>query len=181
VPPDAWDRPSLCEGWRVHDVLAHLTMPFSVSTPQFVVGMLANLGNYDRFTARWARIEAAAKGPAELLDIVRRNAESHFTPPGYGPEAPLTDTVVHGFDLCVPLGVHLEHPHGEARRAVLDFLVSSKAGKVFRAGDVRLAGVCLEATDLAWTAGDGEPVRGSSEALILWLTGRGPRPSGDGG
>ena len=27
LPDDGWDGPSLCEGWRVREVIAHLTMP----------------------------------------------------------------------------------------------------------------------------------------------------------
>jgi uncharacterized protein (TIGR03083 family) len=29
-----WDTPSLCEGWRVREVVAHLVMPFSASLPR---------------------------------------------------------------------------------------------------------------------------------------------------
>ena len=27
LSPEQWDTPSLCEGWRVREVIAHLTMP----------------------------------------------------------------------------------------------------------------------------------------------------------
>ncbi len=27
APESAWDTPSLCEGWRVREVVAHMTMP----------------------------------------------------------------------------------------------------------------------------------------------------------
>ena len=27
IAPTDWDRPSLCEGWRIREVIAHLTMP----------------------------------------------------------------------------------------------------------------------------------------------------------
>ena len=32
-----WDTPSLCEGWRVREVVAHLTMPARYSEEQFMV------------------------------------------------------------------------------------------------------------------------------------------------
>ena len=32
-------------------------------------------------------------------------ADSRFTPPGLGPQAPLTDVVVHGQDIRRPLGI----------------------------------------------------------------------------
>ena len=31
-----WDAPTLCSGWRVREVVAHMTMPFRLSTPQFL-------------------------------------------------------------------------------------------------------------------------------------------------
>jgi Mycothiol maleylpyruvate isomerase N-terminal domain len=31
-----WATPSLCAGWRTREVLAHLVMPFEMSTPAFL-------------------------------------------------------------------------------------------------------------------------------------------------
>src|SRR5215211_4126745 len=39
---------SLCSEWSVRDVVAHLVVPLEVSTPKFVVAMLACRGNFDR-------------------------------------------------------------------------------------------------------------------------------------
>ena len=33
LPDEKWQTPTLCEGWSVHHVLAHLTTPFLVSRP----------------------------------------------------------------------------------------------------------------------------------------------------
>jgi uncharacterized protein (TIGR03083 family) len=174
VDDAAWDTPSLCAGWRARDVLAHLTMPFAVRTPQFVVGMIANLGNYDRYAGRWATGEADARSPEELLATLEANADSRFTPPGFGAEAPLTDIVVHGLDLCVPLGIELGHGRVEVLRTVLGFLVSPKAGRVFRSSEVALDGRELVATDVGWRWGSGDPVAAPATALILGPTGRRP-------
>lgn len=34
-----WATPSLCGGWTVRDVAAHLLMPYELSLPRFLVGM----------------------------------------------------------------------------------------------------------------------------------------------
>jgi uncharacterized protein (TIGR03083 family) len=36
LPVERWDPPSLCEGWRVREVVAHLTMPARYSEDAFM-------------------------------------------------------------------------------------------------------------------------------------------------
>lgn len=48
LPPDLWDAPTLCAGWRPREVVAHMTMPFRLSRRQFAAGMLAARGNFNR-------------------------------------------------------------------------------------------------------------------------------------
>ena len=104
LPADAWEVPSLCGAWTVHEVAAHLNVPFEVSSLQFVVGMLKARGSFDRANERTARDLARRMGPAACAAGLRANAASRFTPPGSGPEAPLTDVIVHGCDILQPLG-----------------------------------------------------------------------------
>jgi uncharacterized protein (TIGR03083 family) len=37
VSSDSWDAQSLCAGWRVREVVAHMTMPFRYSRRRFVI------------------------------------------------------------------------------------------------------------------------------------------------
>lgn len=89
--------PSLCAQWTVHDVAAHLVVPLEVGLPRFALTVLACRGDVDRavvhLTARQAR-----RPVDELVEVLRRRAGSRSTPPGAGPEAPLTDLLVHGCD-----------------------------------------------------------------------------------
>ncbi len=39
--PDAWDAPSLCEGWRTREVVAHMTMPARYDGPAFMAELEA--------------------------------------------------------------------------------------------------------------------------------------------
>ncbi len=165
---EQWVCPSLCAGWRVRDVAAHLTMPFHVSLPKMVWMMVKNRFDFDKLSSRYATSDA--RPVAELLADLRRNAEHRFTPPGFGPEAPLTDLVVHGQDIRRPLGLHHDIP-AEHARVVLDLLVSPKGARAFGKPDL-LAGLRLEVDDLDWSHGSGPVIVGGTAAVMMSLAGR---------
>jgi uncharacterized protein (TIGR03083 family) len=159
---------SLCRAWSVHDVAAHLVMPLEVSTPKLVLTVLACRGDFDRANLRLTR-EQAARPSDEIVELLRRKAGTRFTPPGAGPEAPLTDVLVHSLDITWPLGLTRPVP-AERLRTSLTFLTSrSGRGLVPRGA---LTGLQLTAEDVDWGYGVGPTVTGSAEALLLALTGR---------
>ncbi|GAA2011164.1 maleylpyruvate isomerase family mycothiol-dependent enzyme [Nakamurella flavida] len=170
--------PSLCGSWRVHDVLAHLVMPLQVSLPRFALTMVACRGDFDRANDRLTRAQARTPFD-ELVVILRRKADSRFTPPGSGPEAPLADLLVHGSDIRRPLGLTRDIPP-ERSAAALTFL-TGRPGAAFVARGTT-TGLRFEAADLEWSHGDGPVVRGPADALLLALTGRQAAPdvTGDG-
>ncbi len=162
-----WDTPTLCAGWSGRHVVAHLVMPFRYSLPRFVLGLVRARGDFNRFADRVARRDGA--GPTgELIRLLRDNAEHSYTPPGAGFEAPLTDLVVHSLDITRPLGRPAEIDPN-AMTIVLGHLVTPRSVKFF---GLDTDGVSLQATDLAWSHGDGSPVLGSAEDLVLALAGR---------
>jgi uncharacterized protein (TIGR03083 family) len=167
LPAADWDAPSLCDGWRVREVVAHMTMPFRFSTGRFLGEMARSRGNFARMADRVARRDAAA--PIGVLLAGWRTNENHpWTPPGGGLLGALTHDVVHGLDITVPLG-H-EHPVSEAAlRAVLDNATTPLSLKHFGRD---LTGIRLEADDLDWAYGDGEPLRGGARSLLLVLMDR---------
>jgi uncharacterized protein (TIGR03083 family) len=166
---EAWNTPSLCEGWTVKDVVGHLTMPFNVSLPKLIVKMAGAGFNFDKANDKLSRQRGATIAPRDLAANLRANAEHPFTPPGAGPEAPLSDTVIHGGDIRRPL--HAPHVVAEERaRIVLGMLTSGKARGFVGKG--RLDGLRFEATDVDWTSGTGALVRGPAEALIMAISGR---------
>jgi uncharacterized protein (TIGR03083 family) len=101
--------------------------------------------------------------------VLRSKAGSRFTPPGSGPEAPLTDLVVHGLDVRRPLGLPREIP-AERLRTALAFAVASPVGGA--ATKRALGGLRFEAEDLDWSSGSGPVVRGPADELLLAVTGR---------
>jgi uncharacterized protein (TIGR03083 family) len=160
--------PSLCGAWTVHDVVGHLVVPLETSLPKFAVAMVASRGSFDRANDRLAR-EQGRRPVGDLVEVLRRKAGSRFTPPGHGPEAPLTDLVVHGLDIRRPLGVPRQVPT-ERLRAALAFAIAHPS--IAGLSKDALDGFRLEADDLDWSHGTGSMVSGSAEALLLAVTGR---------
>lgn len=78
LDPDQWSAPSLCQGWRVREVVAHITMPFRLSAPRFLGGMIHARFDFDRFADRDAHRTAARMTDADLVAVLRANV----TPPG---------------------------------------------------------------------------------------------------
>ncbi|MBI4883771.1 MAG: maleylpyruvate isomerase family mycothiol-dependent enzyme [Actinobacteria bacterium] len=165
---EQWNTPSLCAGWRVREVVAHLAMPFSLSLPRMMLKMAATGFDFNRLSSTWAINEQRPN--AELVGVLRANAENRFTPPGFGAEAPLTDVVTHGQDIRRPLGLPTAVAPAHAIVA-LDLLVSKKATRAFVKKGL-LDGLAVAATDADWSHGSGAEIRGTSAALITAIAGR---------
>jgi uncharacterized protein (TIGR03083 family) len=166
---DEWTRPSLCGAWTNHQVAAHLNAPFAVSAPAFIVAMVKARGSFDRANERVANDLARRLDPTACVAGLRANAASHFTPPGFGPEAPLTDTIVHGGDILRPLGRTVD-VDADALTAALTFVTSRKAARGF--GAVDTTGIRIEPDDVDWSAGTGAVVTGPARSVICALVGR---------
>ena len=106
---------------------------------------------------------------------------SRFTPPGSGPEAPLTDVIVHGADMLAPSGRSVD-VDPVALATSLEFLAGGRAKGFVPKG--RIDGLAFEATDLDARVGTGRTVvRGPALALCSAMCGRAAvldRLSGDG-
>ena len=99
-----WTTASLCRGWTVHDVAAHLLMPLVTSLPRVLLAMARSGFSFDRANVKLTAA-VARRSNDEIVLGIRSNAEHRFTPPGMGFEAPLTDAIVHGQDIRRPLGI----------------------------------------------------------------------------
>ena len=166
-----WEQTSLCTSWTVRQLAGHLILPFSVSLPRMIAGVIANRGSFDRFSVK-ASSKLAEQPTAQIIKVLRGNAESRFTPPGLGPAAPLTDTSIHLRDAARPLGLDVSPPLS-TWRLVLDFLVSPPAKRAFVPA-TRLTGLTFRATDQDWSSGTGAEIAGPREALAMAMAGRVP-------
>jgi uncharacterized protein (TIGR03083 family) len=94
--------PSLCDGWDVKTVAGHLVSVFSDSFWTFQWTALRR-GGVDRAIDHLARRRARLPAP-EIAATLRRHAERPLSPPITGPLSGLTDVLVHGGDIRIPLG-----------------------------------------------------------------------------
>jgi uncharacterized protein (TIGR03083 family) len=167
LPHQDWNTPSLCTGWRVREVVAHMTMPLRLSTPQFIAEMLRSRGNFAHMADRIARHDAQAP-VSTLLHRWRTNEDTRWKPPGGGLKGALTHDIVHGLDITIPLGIR--HPVSDANLlTVLAHATSPLSQKHFQ---LDLTGIRLEANDLDWAFGDGEPLHGAAHHLLMVLMDR---------
>ncbi len=162
--------PSLMPTWTVKDVAAHLTLAFDVSAPRILWAFLAARGNIgkaiDELTWKHAR-----RPVGELAASLRKNADRRFAMPGAPLEVGLAEILIHGLDLRWPLDQR-GRMSPERGQIVLNFLSTTKPGGFTR--NAWRAGLRFEATDVAFSHGDGPLLRGPAEALILAYCGRVP-------
>jgi uncharacterized protein (TIGR03083 family) len=164
---EQWEAASLCEGWTVRHVAAHLTMPFRYSEPEFMLELAKADGNFQRVSDGIADRDAALPR-AQLIAAVRDNAEHPWQPLGGGYEGALTHDVIHSLDITHPLGIEYVIP-AEPMRAVLDIITSPQGRQNFGLDVDRFE---LKATDLDWSCGSGAPLAGRAQDLALMLAGR---------
>ena len=149
--------PTLCAEWAPRDILAHL------------MGVDSGLFEYVKAAGRIGKANAAIVAKARPMSRERlMNRARHWA----AKPAPLTrptalfylgDTAVHHQDVLRGIGRTRDIPDA-ARAAIL------REGVVL--GGKKLLSFRVEPTDGGRAMGRGTIVRGTSEALGLWLTGR---------
>lgn len=167
LPPDAWSEPSLCPGWDVHDVVAHLIDTAKTTRWGFVRRMIAVRFDFDRDNEVGIERERREHPSATLAEF-DRIIGARDTPPA--PSATrLMEAVVHGEDIRRPLGIRRDYPVARVLPA-LRYQISTKAA--MGGGRERAAGFRLEASDADFSSGTGPEVRGTALALLLATSGR---------
>lgn len=164
--PD-WSTPSLCPGWDVHDVLAHLVDAATTSRLSFARRMLSARFDFDADNATGIGRERRVD-PRDTLAAFRSVAGLTRTPPA--PRATrLVEAIVHGEDIRRPLGITADYDVAAAA-AALAYQVRTTIA--MGGGRERAAGLRLVATDSPFEAGDGDVVRTGTVDLLLAVSGR---------
>lgn len=165
-----WRHASLCDGWTVRDVAAHLTLQ-QLGLGDALRTMLRHPGGMNHAIRESAR-EKAARPVGELIAEIRATVGSRRHNVGVTPRETLIDILVHSQDIALPLHHELPLPPdaaAEAASRVWASLGRPTAGVFHR---IPWRGHRFTATDTAWTVGDGPEVSGPIGALLLLLTGR---------
>ena len=177
---EQWESPSLCAGWRIRDVAAHLTAVSQPPSPgSLLVDLIRARGSFHRLNTLASR-RRARRPTEQLVADLRAGAASRKVPLVSNDRNVLFDLLVHGQDIAIPLGVDLRMPPEAA---------ADGASRVWSMGwpfwaQRRLRGMRLTATDVEWSVGSEAEIRGPIRGLLLLLTGRtstaAPLLSGEG-
>ena len=165
---EEWNQPSLCGGWTVRQVAAHLALqntPWS-AMPRAMVNAVRYGGTNGVIHAMACRHAAL---PVEIIIAeIRDRIGVHRPLPTVTFRETAIDYLVHGHDIALPLGrVITISP--ELAILAADRVWSTP--RMFHAHK-KLSGYRLIADDASWSAGQGQEVRGPIGALLLLLTGR---------
>lgn len=164
LTPEQWDAPTLCGGWRVRDVVAHMISYDDLDA----------LGLMKRFV-KGRLVHSNQVGVDELRDLdtdrLLERFRDHLNPrgltAGFGGMIALVDATIHHQDIRRPLELPRVIPP-ERLRYVLQRTPGNPRLGAWR----RIRGLRLCATDLDWATGTGAEVWGPGEALLMAMTGR---------
>lgn len=159
---DEWNVPSLCEGWRVRDVAAHLLYD-SDPVHRYLIGAVAT-GFSQRRAAPQTVKRANRMTSAELVAALQRSVGRGLFAT-IAPSVALADVVIHHQDVRRPLGRPRDIDPDRLRQ-VLDH------PDPFATSRRRTRGLRFCATDIEWSRGDGPEVRGPAEAIAMVVAGR---------
>lgn len=166
LSPEQWKHPSLCEGWTVRDVVAHM-ISYEEHGPRDLGRRLVAT----RFRP-WRLNEAALAdyaefGPDELVRFLRNHLHPQGSTAALGGRVGLVDALIHHQDIRRPLGLARIVPP-ERLRVALPFAVTAPPLRGFW----KARGVRLVATDVDWARGRGPEAAGPGEAVLMSMAGR---------
>ncbi|MGY4712749.1 maleylpyruvate isomerase family mycothiol-dependent enzyme [Mycolicibacterium sp. CBM1] len=165
LPARQWTAASLCAGWQVRHVAAHLAHSH-MSPGRMMREALKSGFRFDPMIDRLATGDARSQ--PEIVAALRAMVGSRKRILGTRPVDPLTDVLVHGQDITIPLGIDRPVPLAAAVAAAnhlwrMRFPMHPAA---------TVKGMRLVATDADFAVGRGEEVRAPIRDILLMLAGR---------
>lgn len=167
-----WNTESLCDGWKVRDVVAHLILihryEFKGSTQDFLRSGL----RFNTFLKRTA-IKLGREHTTELLRLFAGTIDDQQHASLVSPLNVLADLLVHEQDIRLPLN-HQKMMDTDA----LDLIFTHWEPRRFNIGErlsgisTRLKGIQLVIVDLNISIGTGYQVVGSAQDILLIMLGR---------
>jgi uncharacterized protein (TIGR03083 family) len=161
-----WAAASLCAGWAVRDVLAHMTSTAKITPAGFFAKLAGSGFSFEKVQAKGVAAERGGS-PADTLSHFGAIEASRSHPPGPG-DTMLGETIIHAQDIRWPLGIQHDYPTAAVVQ-VADFYKNSN---LIVGTKRRIGGLALRATDAEWSHGTGPEVAGPILALVMAMTGR---------
>jgi uncharacterized protein (TIGR03083 family) len=164
---EQWRFPSLCPGWDVHDVLAHLVDTARTGRLAFVRDLLTARMDFDRANENGI-VREKRQDPRDTVNALVEAADLTRTPPA-NLATRLVEAIVHGEDIRRPLGIAGSYPEPAVVQALTYQLRTPVS---FGGGRERVAGLRLidRKTGAAW--GQGDNVEADPLDLLLAVSGR---------
>lgn len=160
-----WDSPSLCEGWRVRDVVAHM-ISYDGLGPAGVLRRFVR-GRFRPAVVNEIGVQEYSHEPDRLLELL----DERLTPRGFPTwgdgRIAFLDGLIHHQDIRRGLGKQRDVP---PERLAVALPLSLGAPPLRAKG--RTHGLRLIADDIDVALGEGAEVRGPGEALLLAMAGR---------
>ena len=167
LTPEEWEAPSLCSGWRVRDVVAHV-----VAYDRFDLSLVRHFVR-SGFSVDRANLRTAAAWSGRSVEELLARLRANLLPGGItrlsGWRVALQDAVVHHQDIRRPLA----HPRTIPAERIVGVLECLVDPPTLTGLQSRAPGLRVEATDIGWSWGDGALVSGKGEAVMMALAGRG--------
>ncbi len=168
-----WNIPSLCEGWLVRDVVAHLVLESrydEVNAAKELVKHKLNLNKFMFSTAqKWGK-----NSSHQLVNMLREDESKRIVPFMVKPQGVLADLLVHELDIRIPLSLE-----NELNKEALELVFNAFSTGGFGIGELlvglhkNIKGLKLIATDIHWQKGDSKIiVEGKAQDLLMAIAGR---------
>lgn len=171
IADEQWGAPSLCAGWSVHDVLAHLIDSATTTRLGFLRQMVSARFDFDRANA--VGVERHRRSDPRMTLAAFRAARDRSDAPPASLATRLVEAYVHGEDIRRPLGIESYYPTEHVVTA-LSYMARTGAG--LGGGRERVNGLRLSPSDFDLHIGEGLEVRGSAISLLLAVSGRPIQP-----
>ena len=164
LTPQQWRAESLCAGWTVKDVVAHVVSYEELN----LAGLLKRFAKGRVVHANEVGVaEYSTMSTDELLEFLNRHLRPQGLTAGFGGMIGLVDGTVHHQDIRRALGRPRTVPAQRLRR-----ILPLVPGNPRLGAGRRIKGLRLRANDIEWEHGSGPEVTGTGEALLLAMTGR---------
>jgi len=164
LTPQQRDTPSLCSGWSVKDVVAHMISYEELDS----IGLLKRFAKGRIVRANQVGVdEFAALSPQQLIEFLG----NHLTPRGltaaFGGMIALVDGTIHHQDIRRSPHAPRTVPADRLTRVLRLVPNNPRLGAWHR-----IRGLRLRATDVEWANDRGPEVTGPGEALLMAMAGR---------